>query len=97
MNFWNIPFAGLQSLQNTLINDWIGPVFFIALAVGAIYFVVNREFRKLAVFAGIAVVVALFIFFGNEIFGPGQGGLTDVGRGVISEVNAVNPYLPFLW
>lgn len=96
MNFWNIPFAGLQSLQNSLINDWIGPVFFIALAVGAIYFVVNREFRKLAVFAGIAVVVALFIFFGEDLFGQ-NGQISGVGRRVVSDVNLVNPYLPFLW
>lgn len=90
MNFWNIPFAGLQSLQNSLINDWIGPVFFIALAVGAIYFVVNREFRKLAVFAGIAVVVALFIFFGEEIFGS-SGTLVDPSRRLVENVNLVNP------
>lgn len=96
MNFWNIPFAGLQSLQNSLINDWIGPVFFIALAVGAIYFVVNREFRKLAVFAGIAVVVALFIFFGEDLFGA-RGNLTNSGKKITDSVNLISPYLPFLW
>lgn len=63
--------AGLGSLQQTLISNWIGPAFFIVVAGFAIKFIISRQFRELAGFLGIAAVVALLVFNADGLFGTG--------------------------
>lgn len=61
--------AGLGTLQETLVSNWIGPAFFIVVAGFAIKFIVSRQFRELAGFLGIAAIVALLIFNAGGLFG----------------------------
>ena len=63
--------AGLGGLQSDLIQNWIGPAFFIVVAGLAIKFVISRQFRELAGFLAIAAVVALLIFGGTGLFDEG--------------------------
>lgn len=63
--------AGLGSLQQTLVSNWIGPAFLIVVAGCAIKFIISRQFRELAGFLGIAVVVALLVFNADGLFGSG--------------------------
>lgn len=59
---------GLGNLQGSLIKNWIGPAFFIVVAIFAIKFIISRQFRELAGFLGISAVVALLIFNGGSLF-----------------------------
>ena len=61
--------AGLGSLQQNLVSNWIGPAFFIIVAGFAIKFIISRQFRELAGFLAIAAVVALLVFNANGLFG----------------------------
>lgn len=61
--------AGLGTLQDTLVSNWIGPAFFIVIAGFAIKFILSRQFRELAGFLLIAAVVALLVFNADGLFG----------------------------
>ena len=61
--------GGLGDMQKDIIKGWIGPVFILIVAVVAILFVKEREFRKLAAFLGIAAIVGIIIFAGDQLFG----------------------------
>lgn len=63
--------AGLGSLQQTLVSNWIGPAFFIVVAGFAIKFIIARQFRELAGFLGITTIVALLVFNADGLFGSG--------------------------
>lgn len=71
---------GLGNLQSDLIANWIGPAFFIVIAFVAIKFVISRQFRELAGLLGIAAVVGLLVFGGNDLFGE-TGIFTTIARG----------------
>ena len=80
--------SGLGGLQSDLIQNWIGPAFFIVVAGFAIKFIISRQFRELAGFLGIAAVVALLIFGGESLFSEGgvfykiaQSFSTSIGDG----------------
>lgn len=90
--------AGLGSLQQNLVSNWIGPAFFIIVAGFAIKFIISRQFRELAGFLAIAAVVALLVFNANGLFGTdgifyriadsfsgslSDGGSTDGAGGMI--------------
>mgnify|MGYP001060963827 CR=1 FL=1 len=61
--------AGLAGLQNTLVQNWIGPAFLIVIAALAIKFMIQRQFRELAGFLAIGAVVALLIYGTDSLFG----------------------------
>ena len=86
---------GLTGVQETVISNWIGPAFIIAVAFFAIMFIKNRQFRELAAFIVIAAVVGLMIFFGPELFGK-SGKLTTATDNVIKEVQMIKPFFPML-
>ena len=62
---------GLGKLQSNLIENWIGPAFFIVVAGLAIKFIISRQFRELAGFLAIAAVVAILVFNSDGLFGEG--------------------------
>lgn len=68
--------GGLGELKNNLIKDWIGPIYLLVVAVVGILIAKEREFRKLAAFLGIAALVGVLVFAGNQLFGN-KGALSD--------------------
>lgn len=81
---------GLKGLQDSFINNWVGPLFIMAVAVFAVIFIKNRQIRELAIFLVVAAIVGLLIFFGDDLFGSG-GSLTDSANELIKEVNMIIP------
>lgn len=94
--------SGLGGLKSDLIQNWIGPAFFIVVAAFAIKFIISRQFRELAGFLAIGAVVALLIFGGEGLFGAegiftkiaqafstsiGNGGSSSGGGGMIKIIN----------
>lgn len=65
--------AGLSELGNNLINNWIGPVFIVAVAAFAIIFIKDRAWMKLIGFVGIAAIVGVLVFAGGDLFGKDKG------------------------
>lgn len=81
----------LNNLVNGLINNWIGPAFILIVAVVGLTLAWKRKFNELAMFAGVAAVAALLIFFGPMLFGK-DGILTGAGKEVIDTVgNFIRP------
>lgn len=91
MNSLNV-LAGLNGLVDTFIDNWIGPLFILAIAGFSLLFLKNREFTKLATFIVIAVVVGLLIFFGPAFFGR-DGNLTNAVSDVAKNVNIITSLL----
>lgn len=60
---------GFSGVQTNLIQNWIGPLFFIVVAALAIKFVVSRQFRELFGFLAISAVVGLLVFNAGGLFG----------------------------
>ena len=87
--------SGLSNLQNTVLNNWIQPIFLVAIAVFAIIFIKDRAWMKLIGFIGIAAVVAIPVFMGETFFGS-DGKLSGVAEDAASQINAVNIYDFFL-
>lgn len=82
--------GGLRGLYDELVSNWLGPIFLIVMAIVAIYFVKNRQFRELAAFIGICVIVALLIFFGDKLFGTGKGSggtLTNAANKIVEQIH----------
>lgn len=69
-------------------SGYLGPLFFIAIAVFALVFIKDRAWIKLVSFVGIAAIVSLFIFNSEAIFGSG-GAANDVANDVVTSVNAI--------
>lgn len=80
--------AGLQTLQKSFINNWIGPAFLIVVAAVSIKFLMSRQFRELFAFVVIAMIVAVFIFAGQRMFGEG-GIFTQIGEGAAEQLNMI--------
>lgn len=72
-------YAGLSGLQDTIISDWLGPVFIVAVAAFAIVFIKDRAWMKLIGFVGIAAIVGVLIFAGEAFFGE-DGSLKGVAE-----------------
>jgi len=79
----------LGDLVNFAINSWIGPLFFIGLAAGALWFAYKRQLAGFLSFAVVAVIAAIFIFFGSDLFGK-NGNISKAGKDVATKVNAVD-------
>lgn len=66
--------AGIKGIQESIIGDWIGPIFIIAVAAFAIVFIKDRAWMKLIGFVGIAAVVGVLVFGGDALFGGSGAG-----------------------
>lgn len=96
LNFANehILNAGLTDLWNTVLKNWITPLYIAMLAVFAIMFLKDRSWTKLIGFVGIAAVVGVLVFAGGDIFASKDKGLTKVAKDATGKVNtAVVPDL----
>lgn len=82
--------GGLNKIYEPLINNWVGPAFLIIVAIFSLVFIKNRQFRELAAFVGIAVIVALLVYFGKELFSKEEGVLTK-------EAKKLTESLEFAW
>lgn len=78
--------AGLSELWEAIQKDWLGPLFFAAVAVFAIIFVKDRAWMKLIGFVGIAAIVGVLIFAGDSLFGKGDAGLTGTAADLADKV-----------
>lgn len=76
----------LGGLADTIIQQWIGPVFIVAIAVFAIIFIKDKAWMKLVSFVGIAAVVGVLIFAGPWLFGDG-GIFNNTAKGIAGEIN----------
>jgi len=68
-----MPMAGLQGLKDSIINNWLGPVFIAGVAAFALLFIKDRSWTKLLGFVGIAAIVGVLIFSGDALFGNDKG------------------------
>lgn len=82
----NFAAAGLSGLQTTLLNNWIKPVFIVAVAVFAVIFIKDRAWMKLIGFVGIAAIVGVLVFQGDAMFGK-EGNLTKTAKDMAVQVN----------
>lgn len=80
---------GLSDVQTTVVKGWIGPIFLILLAAGAVIEFRKRAFRTMGALVGIGVIAALLIYFGGDLLGDG-GNLTKAGKGIAEKVNTIN-------
>ena len=73
----NLFFAkGLDGLYNQFVNDWLGPIYLITVAIFAVVFLKDRKFRELFSFIAIATIVAILIFFTKDFFSK-EGKITS--------------------
>jgi asparagine N-glycosylation enzyme membrane subunit Stt3 len=81
--------AGLNDLWNSVRDNWIGPVFFAAVAVGAFMFIKSQQITKLIMFLVVASLVGVLIFFGDALFGA-NGSLSRMFKGTSTNVGNSN-------
>lgn len=73
----NLFFAkGLDGLYTQFVNDWLGPIYLITVAIFAVVFLKDRKFRELFSFIAIATIVAILIFFTKDFFSK-EGQITS--------------------
>lgn len=89
MDFSSLPTLALGNLLNTAISDWIGPVLVGVIAVVAIILLWRRQFAGFITFAAMAVLAALFVFFGGDLFGK-NGNLSKAGKDVAKKINTID-------
>lgn len=85
--------AGINELWNTVLTNWITPLYLAAIAVFAFIFLKDRAWMKLIGFVGIAAVVGVLIFAGGALFGSSDSGLTKVAADAAKEINTIVPFL----
>lgn len=85
----DLPTPALGELVNSAISDWIGPVLVGIIAVVAIVLLWKRQFAGFLTFAAMAVLAALFVFFGGDLFGK-NGNISKAGKDVAKKINAVD-------
>lgn len=78
-------YNGLKAVSDNIIDNWIGPAFFIGVAFFAIIFIKDREFRKLLAFLAIAAIVGALIFFGREFFKK-EGKVTTTVKNTVDKL-----------
>lgn len=81
--------GGLSGLQNWLVTNWLGPIYFIMIAAFSLIFIKDRAWMKLATFILIAAVVGILIFFTSTFFGK-NGSLTKTGKTAGSQINTID-------
>lgn len=85
----DLPTLALGNLVDFAINSWIGPAFVLIIAAVAIVLAIKRQLAAFLSFAVMAVLAALFIFFGNDLFGK-NGSISKAGKDVATKINAVD-------
>jgi len=80
--------GGLNGLWDTVLGNWIQPIFLAMIAIFAIKFIKDRQWTALVTFIGIAAVVGVLVFGGESLFGS-EGSLKGVAEEVAGEVNAI--------
>lgn len=81
---------GLNGLTDNLRDNWVGPVFLLIVAGVSINFLIHREFRKLMVFAALAALIGMMIYFGNDVFGN-NGSLSKFAQKEAVQINTILP------
>lgn len=89
MDILFFPSLALGNLVDTAISDWIGPLLVGIIAVVAVILLWKRQFAGFITFAGMAVLAALFVFFGGDLFGE-SGNLSQAGKDVAKTINTVD-------
>lgn len=59
---------GFWGVQDQIVSNWIAPVFLIGVAIVAVIFIKNRQFRELGAFILIAAIVAVLVILGSKLF-----------------------------
>lgn len=77
--------GGINNFMNGIIHNWIGPIFLVFVAVGAIMFIRSQQLTKLILFLVVAAIVGLLIFGGDFLFGA-NGIFQRVGKGTANQV-----------
>lgn len=96
--------SGISGVWDDIRGNWIGPLFFMAVAVFSIKFIKTKEWTKLFGFIGISALVGLMVFGGGIMFGnngafsklaqKSSKKVTDDGGGKTNhtgEMGVVNP------
>lgn len=86
--------SGLSGLERTIRENWLGPVFFIIVGAVAIYFLINREIRKMMVFLLIAAIVGALIWGASALFGS-SGSLSNFVKKQGQAINTILPMVRF--
>lgn len=79
----------LSNLVDFAINSWIGPAFVLIVAAVAIVLAIKRQLAAFLSFAAVAVIAAIFIFFGDDLFGK-NGNISKAGKDVATKINTVD-------
>lgn len=87
----SVPGAGLQSLWDSVLSNWIGPIFIAAVAIFALVFIKDRAWMKLLGFVAIAAVVGLLIFAGDDLFGGKDATVTGIANDAANQINMILP------
>jgi hypothetical protein len=81
--------AGLTNLWESVRDNWIGPLFLAAVAIGAFMFIRSQQITKLIMFLVVASIVGVLIFFGDSLFGS-NGALSKMFKGTANSVGNDN-------
>ena len=81
--------AGLSNLWAGIRDNWIGPVFLAAVAIGAFMFIKNQQLTKLILFLVVAAIVGVLIFGGSALFGS-NGALKNMFQATANTVGKDN-------
>lgn len=88
-NFGQLPLgAGLSGLSDKLVNDWIGPIYIVLVAVVAITLLMKKEIRALVAFLVVAVICGLLVYFGKDLFGS-SGRLTKSAKDAAGSISYI--------
>lgn len=87
--------AGLTGVRDVLVNDWVGPGYVIAIGIVSLLFIKDRAWMKLFSFLGIAAVVAIPIFLGDQLFSE-DGGVVSSGKRIADQINTVDVVSPIV-
>lgn len=79
---------GIKGITDNLVNNWIGPIFLLAVAAFALVFIKDRAWMKLVSFVGIAAIVGLLIFGRDLLFGS-SGKLTNVATEQANNISVI--------
>lgn len=67
--------AALDKLWQGFLKDWVGPAYFIMVAVLSFKFLKNSQVREFGVFVLVAILVGLMVFAASTILGGANSGL----------------------
>lgn len=79
----------MQNLANFITDNYIAVFFFLGFGAVALFLGLKRRFRDLLILGGIAVLVGLFIFFPQQLFGK-NGNITGAAKDAVGHFNTVS-------